>query len=470
MSPVKKLLWVIVPIVAMATAPVHGKNPNAPAHGRDQAPPAYGRNTPPPAHGKPRPTIDGVNPIIFVHGGSGSGAQFASQAMRFNENGYPRPWLAVVEYDSGNLDVSSSVDAAFIHARIDERVAELQASTGRAQVDLIGHSRGTTISHSYLADPARAANIGQYVNVDGRPAAAPPGGVPTLALWAGAVDRPVQGEIVGAINVTIPNQEHVEVATSAESFVEMFRFFTGREPATSRIVPERGRIELSGRAVIFPDNVGVDGGTLEVWEVNPRTGKRRGRKPRATFVLGPDGAFSFSGRQRRHYEFVVKRAGELPLHYFYERFARSDHLVRLNVAPLLEPFFPTSPIHSGLAVIRYKEYWGDRGAENDVLEIGGVDVINPTTAPSGAVGTASVGFFAFDVDSDRVTDLERVPFPFPVVPFLTGADLFIPADPPGTLSIVTVPRGDQSARRTINVRNIRSTEGRMVVQLHDFEK
>jgi hypothetical protein len=32
-----------------------------------------------------------------------------------------------------------------------------------------------------------------------------------------------------------------------------------------------------------------------------------------------------------------------------------------------------------------------------------------------------------------------------------------------------LPRGDTSATRTVNVRRIPSTEGRMVVQLHDFE-
>ena len=440
----KKLLWAVAPLLALAMA----------------VPAAPGRQAPP---------LD-VNPVIFVHGGSGSGAQFASQAMRFRTNGYPKSHLAVVEYDSGRLQVEEPGDAAIVYAAIDARIAELQAATGRAQVDLIGHSRGTTISHGYLADPARAANVAHYVNVDGRPAGAPPGGVPTLALWAGAVDRPVQGEIVGAVNVTVPNQEHVEVATSAESFVEMFRFFTGREPATSEIATEHGLIEIAGRAVIFPDNTGIDGGTLEIWRVNPRSGRRLGRHPRTTGVLGPDGDFRFVGPQHAHWEFVVKRDGELPLHYFYERFPRSDHLVRLNVAPLLEPFFPMGGTdRTGLAVIRYKEYWGDRGVENDVLAIGGVDVINPITAPSGAVGAASVAFFAFDVGVDGVTNLEHVPFPFPLVPFLTGADLFIPVnDTP--LSILTVPRGDEAATRTVNIRRIPSSEGRVVVQLHDFEQ
>lgn len=443
MRRMKKLLWLILPIAVLAAATTDARKK-----------PAF-RND--------------VNPVIFVHGGSGSGAQFASQAMRFASNGYDPAYLAVVEYDSAGVDPGSSADAAFIFGLIDDRIAELQALTGRAQVDLMGHSFGTTWSHLYLADPAHASKVGHYVNIDGRPAAAPPGGVPTLALWAGAVDRPVQGEIVGATNVTIPNQEHVEVATSKEAFAEMFRFLAGEEPAAADIVPHPGRIEIAGRAVTFPDNVGAEGSTLEIWGVRPRTGERKGRKPRATFVLGPAGAFSFTGRQRSHYEFVVHRAGALPLHYFYEPFPRSDRLVRINIAPILEPFFPTSPDATGMAVIRYKEYWGDRGAENDVLRIDGVDVINPVTAPSGQVGAASVAFFVFDEGMDMVTNLERVPLPFSLAPFLTGADYFIPVGP-APLSVVTVPRGDADATRTVNVRRIPSDEGRMVVQLHDFER
>jgi hypothetical protein len=50
--------------------------------------------------------------------------------------------------------------------------------------------------------------------------------VPTLALWAGA-DPPV-GSITGAINVTLAGQEHIESATSAEAFFEMYSFFRGQ--------------------------------------------------------------------------------------------------------------------------------------------------------------------------------------------------------------------------------------------------
>jgi len=40
------------------------------------------------------------HPILFVHGIEGSGAQFESQAMRFESNGYAASWIDEVDYNS----------------------------------------------------------------------------------------------------------------------------------------------------------------------------------------------------------------------------------------------------------------------------------------------------------------------------------------------------------------------------------
>ena len=127
------------------------------------------------------------------------------------------------------------------------------------------------------------------MNIDGRTAAAPPGGVPTLAIWAG---RGSPGRSIGgALNVTVPNQTHVESATSRESFGAMFKFFTGHKPGTLDIVPEHGRVRVAGRAVLFPSNVGVTGNrTIEVWRVHGSTGQRVGGRPRYV---------AHAGRRRR---------------------------------------------------------------------------------------------------------------------------------------------------------------------------
>ena len=416
----------------------------------------------PAAHAKPK-----LNPIIFVHGGSGSAAQFESQAMRFASNGYPHRYITALEYDSSSIgDILPDV-----LAELDALIAELQAQTGRAQVDLLGHSLGTFVSQSYLATPARAANVAHYVNIDGASAAAPPGGVPTLALWAGA--SPPIGEITGAINVTLAEQEHVESASSAEAFFEMYHLFRGVAPATTDIVPEPpGQVSISGRADFFPENTGIDGATLEIWEVDGDTGFRKGKGPVAMRQIDETGRWGPIDEVKggKHYEFAVLRDGEVDINYFYEPFLRSDHLVRLNLGLGLAPFIDSSDAHSAVTVLRNKELCADKGAASDFLSIDGTSVLNLTTASCASVGGSAAAFFTFDDMSDGVSNVNSIPFPFEFLPFLSGADLFIPSDPPGTVSVVIVPRGDTNATRTVNVPNIPSTESRIVIQLNDFEQ
>jgi hypothetical protein len=78
--------------------------------------------------------------------------------------------------------------------------------------------------------------------------------------------------------------------------------------------------------------------------------------------------------------------------------------------------------------------------------------------------------FLFDDNADGVTQFATIPFPFGPLAFLTAADFVIPSQPPGTLSVTTVPRGDAEASRTVNVRNLPSTTNRVVIQLADFEQ
>src|SRR5205807_8077681 len=142
-------------------------------------------------------------------------------------------------------------------------VAQLEAQTGRPQVELVAHSLGTILMQDYLnSSTQRAANVAHYVNIDGQTANAPPGGVPTLALWAtkGPLSPPGRS-ITGATNVTIPDSTHVQSATSAVSFAEMYKFFNGRPAATTDIVPETGKITLAGKALLFPNNTGLSGAT-----------------------------------------------------------------------------------------------------------------------------------------------------------------------------------------------------------------
>jgi hypothetical protein len=126
-----------------------------------------------------------------------------------------------------------------------------------------------------------------------------------------------------------------------------------------------------------------------------------------------------------------------------------------------------SPRHAALTVVRYKEFWGDQGAESDQLSINGTNVINAATAP---ITKRAIGVFAFDVGSDGVSDVSQ---PIPVVfglPFLTGVDLFMPAasPPTGKVSVALRSRGAGPVR-TVNFPNFPSSTDAVSVGLWDFD-
>jgi pimeloyl-ACP methyl ester carboxylesterase len=422
-----------------------------------------------PAHAERAERIDRWHhqprPVVFVHGGSGSGAQFESQGLRLTSNGYPMDRIAVHEYDS--TFATNTMDEVW--AGLDELIATLLEQTGADKVDLLGHSLGTFVSQGYLtSSPERAATVAHYVNIDGRSAAAPPGGVPTLAVW-GEGDQ--TRKVVGATNYYAPDQSHVQVATSAETFAEFYEFFTGRAPRTTDVAPQRGTIRISGEANLFPANAGAAGTTLEVWKVERDTGARRGHRPVAAFEIGADGAWGpFRAARNQSYELALTRDDGSAHHFYFRPFVRSDHLVRLLTSERgtgIDLLRDKSDTHSTLTITRYKELWGDQGAAGDVLTVDGHEVVTPALTPRVERVNA---LFVFDDGSDGVTDLSA---PIPDVsslPFISGADLVLPATTPpdDTISVALRSRSGSGRTEVVNVPNWASSQHHISIQFPDF--
>ena len=406
-----------------------------------------------------------LRPMIFVHGFSGSGAQWETQGLRFASNGYPVELVDVLEYDS----LFGEETREQVYERLDAQIAALKDESGADQVDLLGHSLGTGMMQGYLtSSPERAAEVAHYVNLDGAPAAAPPGGVPTLAVW-GRGD-PAR-RIVGATNLYFSQKTHTEVVTAEETFEEVFTFFTGKEPRTTEVVPEdRERVTVSGRAVLFPANVGVENATLEVYEINGATGARVDDRPEATFPLEGDGSWGpLRASPGANYEFAIVREGEATHHLYFEPFLRSNRLVRLltslpdgGIGDLIE----TGPGRASLTILRYKEWWGDQGVRSDALEINGVNILNEANSP---IDKRAIGVFAFDAGVDGVTDLTT---PIPSVsglPFITGVDIVVPAADPAseTITVAETARGSGHVE-LINVPNWDSVDHRISIAFNEY--
>jgi pimeloyl-ACP methyl ester carboxylesterase len=405
------------------------------------------------------------NPILFVHGIEGTGAQFETQAMRFMSNGYPANWIDEVDYNS----TRAVGDKSEVDKQIDEAIAALEQRTGRSQVDVVAHSLGTSVMYDYLTNGAtaaqRRANVAHYINVDGQEKNP---GVPTLAVWAG---RGTPGRhMEGAGNVTIPNQTHVQTCTSAESFIQYYKFLVGHDPRKD-IVPQR-RIQLAGKALNFPQNTGLAGTTVQIWPVDSN-GVRTTATPLQSIAItdGSTGGGAWgpvAARAGQRYEFALLQSGLPTLHVYYEPFVRSDYAVRLLSSAAIEQYTGDRPGSVSAVVIRYKELWGDQGAESDQLLINGLNVCTPVLCP---ISKQVNAFFAFDRNRDKKTDLSE---PDPVLsqlPFIQGADVYIPASSPPneTVSFQLISRGVEPAR-TLNVPSWDSTADGVTIQWRDFDK
>jgi pimeloyl-ACP methyl ester carboxylesterase len=400
-------------------------------------------------------------PIVFVHGFAGSAQQYESQAIRFAANGYPQERIVAYDHDGAGFDIGGYTEG------LDEVVDETLAEFGAEQVYLVGHSRGTGVSSSYLGDPARAAKVAKYIALDG---AACPDVVPCVAVT----------------QASNPGQAHVEVATSKESFAAQYEFLVGEPPEVVDIVPQREPVELSGRAVNFPANTGREGATLDVWEIDSDTGARVADEPHASFELGPDGDFGpFTAEHDAHYEWVLSTPDSDVQHHLYlQPYLRSSHLVRLLSSPPDGPTRANTNVgddHAAIIAMRMREWYANddadlEGDERDVLEIStsgpGVEQ-EPVNAITDFMGNGTIGLhFHDDAATPGETTLEALPY-FSEQPFQSGADVLMPAsasadEPDGTITITNHPRGETDRPQTLNVPNWPSSGHAISVVFTDY--
>jgi len=407
----------------------------------------------------PGTTPDPALPVIFVHGGSGSAAQYETQALRWASNDYP--------------NVVEAIDRTGVFAtQMDAFIDDVLARTGDEQVYVLAHSAGTALMVGYLnSSPERAVRVAKYVNIDGATGAQCPGGVdengepnvPCMGIWG----RGNPARAMGDHNIQFAEQGHTQSVTSPDSFVAQYRFLAGQEPNTTMVLPEPpGQVTVAGRALNFPANTGIDGATVQLWKINSSTGARTEATPLAETVLGPDGNFGpwrVNGQQR--YELSVIRDtadGPITGHFYYEPWIRSNHLIRLNLASVGSVLFNAidrGP-HTTVSMVRQKEWWGSNTVDPtnvDSLVVGTarpaggeppVELINPNTAP---FAQSTIAIIGFDVDVDQMTDVSELRT---LQIFINAIDIYMPAsDPPDGVVTFAHQQRRTSAPQVINTPN-----------------
>lgn len=225
--------------------------------------------------------------------------------------------------------------------------------------------------------------------------------------------------------------------------------------------------------MLVPQNEGFADTTVEVWRVEPATGHRIGSHPRTTFAIDETGAFGpVRVNGRKHYELAIVRPDGGAHHFYFEPFTRSNHFVRLlsnRPGEGFAAFTQTSEASTNLVLTRMREFWGDQGAESDVVTVDGVNVMRPDTSPRTGVNLAVL---TYDEELDGITDLDKGELsPFNLITFISAIDLAVEASPTGagTVAVEEFARGSGTST-VVNVPNWPSATDFVTVQFRDDER
>lgn len=99
-------------------------------------------------------------PVVFIHGIGGSGADFVEVLARFKQDGWVDRELDAASY-------SSTASNAAIAGSIRDRVNSVRAATGWSTVDIIAFSMGSLSSRYYLRNLGGTAAVDAWVSVAG---------------------------------------------------------------------------------------------------------------------------------------------------------------------------------------------------------------------------------------------------------------------------------------------------------------
>ncbi|TFY98902.1 alpha/beta fold hydrolase [Ramlibacter humi] len=337
-------------------------------------------------------------PIVFVHGNGDSASIWQSTLWRFESNGWPRDRLHAIDVpyplarDDDTKAQPGRTSTAEHMAYLKAEVEKVLKATGAKQVVLIGNSRGGYAIRNYVANGGGAAVVSHAIlggtpnhgvwslpdfslnsefngagpflkalntpkdaagnevtgpvkwmtiRSDSNDKFAQPDG-----LWIGRRGQPTNvtfagPELKGATNVVIPRVDHRETSFSPAAFDAMYRFLTGRAPASPDGTPE-ARVVLSGKVTglglsstdpasgSFSNNLPLPGAKLDVYAIDPITGERRGAAAHSQTV-GADGRWGpFNADGDARYEFVITAPGYATTHIYRSPFPRSSALVNMR--------------------------------------------------------------------------------------------------------------------------------------------
>ncbi|MCS6990624.1 MAG: alpha/beta fold hydrolase [Chitinophagales bacterium] len=408
----------------------------------------------------PPPCESQHDPIIFLHGFLASGDTWAPQVMRFTSNNYCSNLLYV--FDWNTLNFGSDVEA------LDRFIDSVRSLHSGKKVNLVGHSAGGGYGYTYCEAAERAAKIAHYVHIGSSSQSSPAGPndeVPTLCISSPDDKTTGSSTITGAVNISIAGKDHYQIATCAETFREMYKFFNnGREPATTDIVLLSGSVQIGGRVLTLGENVPIENASVNIYRVHPETGERTESGPVAVLKTGPGGYWGPQAVEAGityEFEVISGKPNDRVIYYYREGFRHHNPLVYLRTVPpagslagLLLSALPKNDNQTVLAVFTASQA---TIAGRDELIVANTTLSTPEITPASATVIAT---FLYDDNNNQETDLTKpLAFLF-VTQFLTARDMYFQTATPQPITL-------SFNGRKLVVRNRKSASEGIVVAVFD---
>jgi pimeloyl-ACP methyl ester carboxylesterase len=460
-----------------------------------------------------------TRPIVFVHGTYSSGEDIGHMAALLGSNGFCQKRIVAIDYDSvtasptptgGGIE-SPGADCTGTNTppgcgKIDRAIDDLlQKFPQFKTVDLMGHSQGTFHCGTYLANHAN--KVEHYINFSGIPsvgatqtlslsslrdlnfpgappphhatgnsicsfqlqddggleAVVPEGGAPEAGASEAGTAEGGAGDAGAGCNVTqitLIQQDHFAVAASKESFVQVYRYLTGKDPMYTDIQCGDDPVMVEGIAETFADNE-PSTGTLEIREV--------GQTPRDTStptMMAMDATGHFGPLPlKRNVGYVFgghDPSGKVLGWQYFTPFKRDNRLIRVlspssasdgsPVGALVAAQSTDHAVKSPSTVVIVAR-WAQGGFRQDLgasLKVNGTEVLSSdnsglNAAMSMALQGGVAALFLEDANKNGKTDLG---LPYSTT-FIAFTDAFIGATTPAFVNLTFSAGSEDPA--TVNV-------------------
>jgi pimeloyl-ACP methyl ester carboxylesterase len=521
---VRFLALVSVALTACGTSPSTNSSQSASSSGLDGGSDAAVTGTAPAGPASCPVVVSAANcdpntrPIVFVHGTYSSGTDIEHMAALLGSNGFCQDRIVAIDYDSVALSTSGTTGGVDSPGEdctsannppgcgmIDNAIDALLAKYPQfSQVDLMGHSQGTFHCGTYLS--LHANKVAHYINFSGVPDVGntqtlslsslrdlelpgfpPPhhatgtsicayqeladgGSEPVVpeggaqAAGEGGIDEGDAGDGGAACNVvqyTEIYQDHFAVAASKDSFIQVYKYLTGKDPMYTDIQCGDDPVAVEGIAETFADNVPINGKVV----IQPVGSTPRAMSPAAMTIMGDATGHFGPVMLTRNIQYVFTgddQTGKLVGWQYFTPFKRDNHLIRLLSPASSSDGSPVGGIVAGqstnhavtspttsLVIAR----WGEGGFRQDLgasLMVNGTEVL--TSANSGLMAAMSMNLqggiaalFMEDANKNGMTDLGLVYS----TTFIAFTDVFMSAAQPGFIDMTFT--GGSEDPDTVNV-------------------